>query len=226
MSVFWPTGSNASRSRTTRSACRRPLPGGTTCSGRSVNSSAPDAVVVPNGRHRQHRAELAGELALESRHRAESLGPREIDGEHHRELTLLDIALDEGAAHARGDVPVDRAHLVARLVFADLGELHPLPLEYRAVLAGEERVHEPAGSNLEQLDLPQDFRRNGAGGPRCSNAGLRLGGRRVGSRRAARRSRRVVLLPGSRSALGHGLSMAPRILFTMMSLVTSSASAS
>ena len=41
MSVPLPAGSNTSRSRMSRSACRRPFRGGTTCSMRSVNSTAP-----------------------------------------------------------------------------------------------------------------------------------------------------------------------------------------
>src|SRR6185437_4585516 len=74
---------------------------------------------------------------------------------------LLDVAFDVRPLHARRDVPVDAAHLVARLVLAHLGELHPLPLEHRAVLAGEERVDEPARSQLEQLDLAEHFGWNG-----------------------------------------------------------------
>src|SRR4029450_12258703 len=109
----------------------------------------------PDGRHREHRGQLAGELALEPPARPEPLRAREVDGQHHRELTLLDVSLYEGTAHARRDVPVDGAHFVSRLVLAHLGELHPLPLEHGAVLAREERVHEPARLELQQLHLPE-----------------------------------------------------------------------
>jgi hypothetical protein len=120
----------------------------------------PHAVVVPNGGHREHCGELGGELALETAPGAEAFRPGQVDGEHHGELALLDVPLDKRAPHARGDVPVDDPHLVARLVLADLGELHPLPLEDGPVLAREQRVHEAARAELDELHLSEHFRRH------------------------------------------------------------------
>src|SRR5262249_24379156 len=102
---------------------------------------------------------LRGELALEAAMRAEALGAREIDDEHHRELALLDVALHVRAAHARRHVPIDAAYLVTGPILAHLGELHPLPFEHGAILAGEERVHEPARPELDQFPLAQDLGR-------------------------------------------------------------------
>ena len=123
-----------------------------------------DAVVVPDGGHRQHGGKLGGELALEALAGAEALGAGEIDDEHHRELSLLDVPLDVGAPHAGRDIPVDAANLVARLVLAHFSELHPLPFEYRPILTGEERVHEAARAKLEELHLAHDVRRDGGRG--------------------------------------------------------------
>ena len=47
--------------------------------------------------------------------------------------------LTYGVVHARGDVPVDGADVVARLVLAHLGERHAPALEDRVVLAREQR---------------------------------------------------------------------------------------
>jgi hypothetical protein len=47
------------------------------------------------------------------------------------------------------------------LVGPDLGELHPLPPENGTVLAGEQRAHEPAGAELDGLNLLEDFGRDG-----------------------------------------------------------------
>jgi hypothetical protein len=88
-----------------------------------------DAIIVAHGGHCQDGGELRGQLALEATPRAEAFGAREVDDQHHGQLALLDVALHERAAHARRDVPVDDADLVAGLVLAHLGELHPLPLE-------------------------------------------------------------------------------------------------
>src|SRR5205085_6118867 len=79
-----------------------------------------DPIVVPDRGHREHRGELRGDLALEALARTESLGARQVDGEHHRELALLDVSLDVRPAHARCDVPIDAPNLIARLILADL----------------------------------------------------------------------------------------------------------
>src|SRR5438309_9865552 len=67
--------------------------------------------------------------------------------------------------HPRRHVPVDRAEVVALLVFADFGELDALPAEHRAVFAAEQRVVEAAGAGLAALDLAQHLRGDGAPAP-------------------------------------------------------------
>jgi len=133
-----------------------------------------DAIVVPNRRHREHRGQLRSDFTLESTTCAEALGARHVDREHHGELALFDVAFDVRPLHARGDVPIDAPHFIARLVLAHLGELHPLPLERRAVLAGEQRVHESPRAKLEELHLPQDFRRHCGTRMRRDGSRLRL----------------------------------------------------
>src|ERR1035437_2011540 len=105
--------------------------------------------------------ELGGERLLVPLPGAEPARARTIHDQEHRQLALLDVALDEETAHPRAHVPVDRAHFVAGLVFAHLGELHALPLEHGVVLADEARVHQAARTQLDALDLAQDLRRNG-----------------------------------------------------------------
>ena len=167
---------------------------------RSVNITTPTRSLLRIADIASTARELRRDLALEAPTRAESLRARHVDGEHHRELALLDVALDERALHARRDVPVDAAHLVARLILAHLGELHSLPLEHRAVLAGEERVHEPARAQLEQLDLAQHLGRHGRRAACGRRSAARARGGCVARRaRLARRTlaRRVEAVPRS-----------------------------
>ena len=77
----------------------------------------------------QSAAISAATRALVARLRSEALARREVDHEHHGHLALFDEHLHEGVVHARRHVPVDRAHVVARLVLAHLAEREPLPLE-------------------------------------------------------------------------------------------------
>jgi hypothetical protein len=157
-----------------------------------------DAIVVPNRRHREHRGKLGRHLALEATARAESLRPRHVDGEHHRELALLDVPLHVGALHARRHVPIDAPHFVARLILAYLGELHSLPFEHRTVFAGEERVHEAARAQLEQPDLSQYLGRHCLHGVREPRDGIDVA--RCIERHRARLRSTAKQLPG------HGLS--------------------
>jgi hypothetical protein len=74
---------------------------------------------------------------------AELLGGREVHEEHHGHLALLGEHLHVGLVHARRDVPVDEAHVVARLVLAHLAEGHAAALEDGVVPTRELLVGEP-----------------------------------------------------------------------------------
>ncbi len=118
-----------------------------------------DFVIVPNRREREHRGNFRREFALGLVARAEQAGAAHVHDEHEREFAFLDELLDERMIHPRGDVPVNRAHVVAGLVFAHLVEVHALALEDGMILARERFGHDAVRA---QLDLP-DFFENLAG---------------------------------------------------------------
>ena len=118
-----------------------------------------DFVIVPNRRECEYGGDFRRKFALGLVTRAKQAGPAYVHDEHERELALLDELLDERMVHARGDVPVNRAHVVAGLVFAYLVEVHTLALEDGMVLARERFGHDAVRA---QLDLP-DFFKNLAG---------------------------------------------------------------
>ena len=72
-----------------------------------------------------------------------------VEEQHDGELALLDVLLAVRLAAARGDVPVDVAHVVAELVLHHLIELAAAAAEGGAVLAAEQRVRRVADSPLE-----------------------------------------------------------------------------
>ena len=82
-----------------------------------------------------------------------------VDHEQHGELALLEVALHVGRAEPGGDVPVDGADVVARLVLAHLGELDPAAAERAGVLAGHDVAHEVAGGDLDPPHLARDLLR-------------------------------------------------------------------
>ncbi len=81
--------------------------------------------------------------------------PNVIEGEWSSTSQRDEDALGELYAHvrltrARGDVPVDQAHVVADLVRADLSELAATPEQRRTVVAGEQPVDTSADRELER----------------------------------------------------------------------------
>src|SRR5688500_14666094 len=136
-----------------------------------------DAVVVARRGQREDGRDLGGELGLEAATRAELLGAGQVYGEEHGQLALLDVLLHVGSRRARGDVPVDVAYVVTRLVLAYFRELDPLPLEDGVVFAAEQRVDPAARAQLDQADLLEHLARHGV--PRAARAATTARGGRV-----------------------------------------------
>src|SRR5690606_12243859 len=177
----------------------------------------PDAIVVPDGRQREHGGDLRGQLGLEAAPRAELLRAREVHDEQDRELPLLDVLLDIRMAHPGRDVPIDGADVVALLVRPHLAELHPPAAEDREVSPAEQRVHPAASAQLDQPDLVQDFAWYAGPVVPVTDARPVVPGRRgAGSGRGAS--------PPEERA--QGTSTASKMRATRSSAVTSSASAS
>src|SRR5471032_2860984 len=88
-----------------------------------------DLVVVADGGEGKHGGDLGGEFALGLAARAEQAGAAHVHDEHEREFAFLDKLLNERMIHPRGDVPVNRPHVVAGLIFAHLVEVHAWPLK-------------------------------------------------------------------------------------------------
>ena len=98
--------------------------------GAAVEQQQADLVAVLDRAHREQRRQLDRGLELAAPARAEVLRRADVDQQHHRQLALLDEPLDVRLAGARGDVPVDRADVVAGHVRAHLVELHAASLEH------------------------------------------------------------------------------------------------
>jgi len=108
---------------------------------------------VTRRRQRQHRRHLDGEPRLAVRP-PELTRARLVHHQEQRDFALLVECLDEGTAHAGGDVPVDGTEVVALLVGAHLCELDALPAEDRPVFAREQGVDQGASAQLDPFDLP------------------------------------------------------------------------
>ena len=117
----------------------------------------PDAIVLPNRGEAEQSAQFRRQLALLLPARAEQHGTRDIDHEHHRELALLDEALDVGFAEPRGDVPIDVADLIPGNVGTDLFELDAATFEHALGATREQVLDQPPAADLEPTDLTQQI---------------------------------------------------------------------
>ena len=80
--------------------------------------------------------------------------------------------------HPRGDIPVNRTDVIARLVFAHFVEVHALALEDAVIRAGEGLGDHAVGAQFDLPDFFDDFAGDHAG----SEAALKLAaGQRRGS---------------------------------------------
>jgi hypothetical protein len=73
-------------------------------------------------------------------------------------IALLDELLDVRRVHPRGDVPIDRADVVARVIRAHIREDQATTLEHGVVLTRELRVDETARCNLDLARLLEQLR--------------------------------------------------------------------
>ncbi len=80
------------------------------------------AVAVLNGGRRQECGGLRGSVGLGGPFGPEAHARRDVDHQPERQRPLLDESPHEWPALPRGHVPVEVAHVVARLVGAQLGE--------------------------------------------------------------------------------------------------------
>ena len=119
----------------------------------------PDPIVGLDRGVGEQRRDLRRHLVLELRAGAERPRGADVDHQHHGQLALLAVHLDERVPHARRDLPVDVADVVARAVLAHLLELHAPPFEGAFVLAGEDVVDHPLGADLDRLDLGEQLGR-------------------------------------------------------------------
>ena len=170
----------------------------------------PHAVVVACGGKGEHGSQFGSQFALQARRRAKIARGRRVHHEHDRQLARLDVALDIGLVHARGHIPVNRAHVVAGLVGAHLVELHARALEDRVIVTRKLVGDQMACAQLNLADARHEF-----GGNAC--------GRGVTGRRQDNGRRPQLLQP---CAHHQGTVVKSRMRRTMSSLETSSASAS
>ena len=120
----------------------------------------PDLVVVLDRAEGQQGADLHRHIALHAHPGSEIARSAHVHHQHHRKLALLLEDLHEWGAGARGHVPVDAANVVAVLVLAHFGEIHPPSLEDGLVFAGKDLVHETTRRDLDTADLAEDFARD------------------------------------------------------------------
>ena len=115
-------------------------------------------IVVLYGREGQGGGHLSDEVLLKPHLGAELARARDIDKQHDSVLPLLLENLNVRLIHARGDIPVNIADIVAILILSDLAESHASTLEGRMVLASEDMVGEAAGLNLDLADALKQLR--------------------------------------------------------------------
>jgi hypothetical protein len=109
---------------------------------RSIEHGA-DAVAVAGQHARQHGDKFGRDIALALLAGAEVHGRAQVQQEPGAHLAVFGEDAHMGLLQPGGDVPVDVAHVVMVLVFAQVGQVHAGAAQQRAVVALQQAV-EPA----------------------------------------------------------------------------------
>jgi hypothetical protein len=88
-----------------------------------------NTVIVVCGRKRKDRCDLGRDNHVPLKSRPEVFRCREVHNEKHTEFTLFHVLFDKKTTTPGSNIPVDRTHVVPRLVFSNIRELHPTSLE-------------------------------------------------------------------------------------------------
>ena len=131
--------------------------------GMAVRQQA-EAVAAAAGDVPDREHDALGDVGLAAQRRAEAHRRRAVEHEPRRQRPLRDVQAHVRLVHARGRVPVDQAHVVARLVGPHLRELHRDAERRRAVLAREQAL-DPAAHR--QIEGAQRHLRHGPGAGPC-----------------------------------------------------------
>jgi hypothetical protein len=124
------------------------------------------AVAVAREHAGQHGHELGRHQALGARLRAEVDASRQVEHEPGVELPVLGELAHVGTLQARRDVPVDVAHVVVQLVFAQVGQVQPGAAEQGAVVPLQQPVETADHRPLEAAqDGVRAWRAHRDGGP-------------------------------------------------------------
>jgi hypothetical protein len=152
-----------------------------------------DAVAVAREQARQHGHEFGRDVALAQLARAEVDRGAQVHQEPGRHLAVFGEHAHVRHLHARRDVPVDVAHVVVQLVFAQVGQVEPGAAQQRAVVALQQAV-EPAD------DLPLEPAQHllGVVGARCRGGGAAATAGRVGFRRSFLYASQLFMFQGLR----------------------------
>src|SRR5947209_18402909 len=89
----------------------------------------PNLVVIPDRAEGEQTRHFRRQFALGLGCASEIPRRANIDNQHHGQLALFGKLFHESGSESRGYVPIDRANLVAWLIFAHVFKIHPATFE-------------------------------------------------------------------------------------------------
>src|ERR1700730_1994861 len=112
-----------------------------------------DFIVVSNCAEREQTCNLGGKFAFRLRGAPKIPRCANIDNQHDCKFTFLCEFLHERGPEPRGHIPVNRANIVARLIFAHILEIHSASLKHTVVIARERGLDQTLGLDLQRADF-------------------------------------------------------------------------
>ena len=114
-------------------------------------------IIINEGGEREDGGDFGEHIPLGHIAGTEEPGTADVDQQHHGQFALFLEDLDIGSVHARGDVPVHVADVVAVLILTYFAEGHTATFERGVVLSRKYLVGETARLDLDFPDLLEEL---------------------------------------------------------------------
>ncbi len=113
----------------------------------------PDAIPVACEQPCQRRDEINEHCPLDvlRLHCAKVHGGTEIEQKPSGDLAILGVLADIGRVHSRGDIPIDVADIISRLIFAQIGKVDPIAVKEAAIVALQQAIQPADDMPVETL---------------------------------------------------------------------------
>ncbi len=117
----------------------------------------PDLIVVADGAESEKARHFRRKLTFGLRNASKTSRRADIDDENDSKFAFFSEFFHVSGAEPRGHVPINGTDFIARLIFADVLEIHAAPFKDAVIIPSERCLDQTFGLDFERADLLQNL---------------------------------------------------------------------